>query len=63
MKEGIIFMKEKTNHDKAQEITDKILKNNEEKRNKDSSQDPAMRFEAGDGFDSFDFSPETWKKN
>ena len=62
MKEGILIMKKKTNHDKAQEITDKILKNNDGNRNKDSK-DSAMRFEAGEGFDSFDFSPESWKKN
>ena len=59
----MLIMKKKTNHDKAQKIADKILKNNDGKRNKNSIQDPAMRFEAGDGFDSFDFSPETWKKN
>ncbi|QUW21594.1 hypothetical protein JSQ81_17645 [Sporosarcina sp. Marseille-Q4063] len=52
----------KSKHDKAQDIKNKILKTNDEKRNKDSN-DGAMRFEAGEVFDSMDFSPESWKKD
>ena len=62
MKERILFMKKKTNHDKAQDITNEILKNNDEKRTK-NNKNPTMRFEAGEGFDSYDFSPESWKKD
>jgi hypothetical protein len=62
MKEGINFMKKKSNHDKVQDITNKILKNNDEKKNQDTK-DAAMRFEAGEIFDSLDFSPESWKKD
>ena len=52
----------KSKQAKAQEITTKILKNNDGKRDKEDN-DVAMRFEAGEVFDSLDFSPESWKKD
>ena len=52
----------KSKHAKAQEITNTILKNNDKKKDKEDN-DVAMRFEAGEVFDSLDFSPESWKKN
>lgn len=52
----------KSKQAKAQEITNKILKNNDGKRDKEDN-DVAMRFEAGEVFDSLDFSPESWKKD
>ncbi|WP_172369976.1 hypothetical protein [Sporosarcina jiandibaonis] len=55
-------MKRKSDHDKAQEITNNILKKNSKNRTT-KNKEADMRFEAGEGFDSFDFSPESWKKD
>lgn len=52
----------KTKQAKSQEITNKILKNNDGNRDKEDN-DATMRIEAGEEFDSMDFSPESWKSD
>ncbi|WP_210469739.1 hypothetical protein [Sporosarcina sp. 6E9] len=52
----------KSKQGKAQENNNNTPINNDKKRTKDSN-DSALRFEAGEVFDSMDFSPESWKKD
>jgi hypothetical protein len=52
----------KTKQAKSQEISNKILKNNDGKKYKEDN-DATMRIETGEEFDSMDFSPESWKSD